>query len=253
MALRPTDSLGIDVDVRRLLDEWAPAIGAPTCGPGCSACCERMTVVATSAEALRLLDLLDADPGAAGIGAERAVRMERLESALSALVSADAAKNHLLDLGPCVFLNERGDCGVYEARPDACRACYVWHEARFCGREDYDMCAPAELNALRVDKAYERMLAEYGARRKPFWGFLLPVVWLAEQRREDYFRGADLSQELDAAWIDTELIEFPSREELERERVENARMFAEEESPMGFPRATRAKNRAFLDAFALDA
>jgi len=211
-----------------------------------------MTVVATSVEALRLLDSLDAHPEVDELRAERLSRIELLERALLTPASPDAAKNKLLDLGACVFLSEHGECGVYEARPDACRACYVWHDASFCGREDYDMCAPAELNAVRVDKAYERMLAEYGAGRKPFWGFLLPVVWLSERRREDYLRGADLSRELDVRWIETELIEFPSRQQLERERAENARVFAEEENPMGFPRASRAKNRKFLDAFGLD-
>jgi len=86
------------------------------------------------------------------------------------------AQNALINLGPCIFLNEASTCEVYQARPDACRACHVWHTAEHCGREDYDMCTPAELNALRVDRIHQLMLEELNLDRRPFWGQLLPMI-----------------------------------------------------------------------------
>ena len=129
-----------DIALQALLDDWAPRLGRPTCGPGCDRCCRRMTVLMTSAEALDLL----AHPTAAP-------RLQMLRARAAALPSeADPkrALDALLDQGPCVFLDQ-GRCGVHAARPDGCRAAYVWHEPWFCGRPDYDQCVPAE-PAVRV-------------------------------------------------------------------------------------------------------
>lgn len=229
-----------DVAIEALLSQWAPRIGRPTCGPGCSNCCERTTIFLSSAEALRIVDQKRPDP-------EQWSLLRTLDCSSSA-----AARNSLIDLGPCVFLDETKRCSVYEARPDACRACHVWHPADFCGREDYDMCTPAELNALRVDRIHELMLAEWTAGRRPFWGQLLPMTAVLGEHRERYLHGEDLRALIDPSWLVTELVEFPSLAELERERVRLAQQFATEENPLGHPRAENAPDLAFLAAFPLD-
>ncbi len=226
----------IDVEISRLLKEWEPRIGAPTCGPGCSRCCERMTVVVSSAEALRLVD------GAP----EFAAKVDRAVMRLP----AGAGLNDLLDMGPCIFLGA-GKCQVYESRPDACRACNVWHDSRYCGREYFDMCTPAELNSLRLRHLHERMIGEFAAGRLPFRGYLLPAVWLMQERRKQYLAGDDLSVGLDQRWIDGDLLEFPTLDELTTEKADLDAIFAIEENPMGFPRASRVKDRAMLEAFDL--
>lgn len=229
-----------DVAIEALLRQWEPHIGRPTCGPGCSNCCERTTVYISSAEALRVVDYRRPD-------ASHVQRLQTLN-----LSDAAAARNTLIALGPCVYLDETKRCGIYEARPDACRVCHVWHAADYCGREDYDMCTPAELNALRVDRIHELMLEEFAAGRRPFWGQLLPMTAVLGEHRERYLRGEDLSALIDPAWLATELIEFPSRAGLESERARLAQQFATEENPMGYPRAADAPDRRYLDAFALD-
>jgi Fe-S-cluster containining protein len=170
------------------------------------------------------------------------------------------AQNALIDLGPCVFLDEAGSCGVYEARPDACRACHVWHTAEYCGREDYDMCTPAELNALRVDRIHQLMLNELDLGRRPFLGQLLPMVATLDEFQGPYLAGENLANQVDATWIQSELVEFPAsgqslsevRTFLEKERVRLGTLFRSEENPMGFPRAADARARDFLKAFPLD-
>ena len=229
-----------DVAIETLLNEWEPRIGRPTCGPGCSNCCERTTVYISSAEALRVVDYRRPDRA-------QAQRLQTLD-----LSDTASARNSLIDLGPCVFLDKAGCCGIYEARPDACRACHVWHAADYCGRDDYDMCTPAELNALRVDRIHELMLAELVAGRRPFWGHLLPMTTVLGEYRDRYLQGEDLSAVINPAWLTTELIEFPAPGELESERARLAQQFTTEENPMGQPRAAAARDRAFLSAFPED-
>lgn len=69
-------------------------------------------------------------------------RVTPLRDALQVEMSEQEAINALLLDGGCIFLE--GDlCSVYEARPDTCRAFYVWHSAEYCGRSDHEMCSPA--------------------------------------------------------------------------------------------------------------
>ena len=248
-------SSSFDVALESLLADWEPRIGRPTCGPGCSRCCERMTVIISSAEALRLLDHI-------GDNSDLRNEWQRRAATLRAAPHDDPveSQNALIDLGPCTFLNDEGSCGIYEARPDACRACNVWHAADHCGREDYDMCTPAELNALRVDRIHGLMLEELDLGRRPFWGQLLPMVVSVDEHRDRYTAGDDLADTVDQNWLQSELIEFPARQgtpsdiriflETERERLKQ--LFGAEENPMGYPRCADAPDRDFLAAFPLD-
>ena len=234
------DDLSIDVPLGALLDEWTPRIGRPTCGPGCSNCCERMTVLVTAPEALALTVASEdrwSEPA------------ERLTIQVDA--SPEEARNALLEQGPCVFLDS-GNCGVYAHRPDACRACNVWHEAWYCGRPDWEMCTPAELNQLRIENAYRRMLRETEAGRRPFWGYLLPATALAFQHGDAYSTGADLTGLTPEAWLRSELIEFPTKERLLDEMADHARTFQLEANPMGSPRGSDATHRQYLAPFRED-
>ena len=226
----------IDFHIQELLGEWEPRIGRPTCGPGCSACCERMTVIVSSAEALRIVD-------------EEPAFAEQVDNLIQRLPPMPKLDD-VLDLGPCVFLGA-GNCSIYDSRPDACRACYVWHDAHFCGRNDFDMCTPAELNSLRLQHLHQRMTGEFAQGLRPFRGYLLPAVWLICRHRAEYLRGENLAPLANPDWIKTELLEFPTREALLSEKAEHDAVFAEEENPMGFPKAGRAKDRSLLAAFDL--
>ena len=172
-----------------------------------------------------------------------------VESA-AARLSPVAGLNELLDLGPCVYLAD-GECQAYDSRPDACRACYVWHDSRYCGRQEFDMCTPAELNQLRLQRMSERMLGEFARGRRPFRGYLLPAVWLMSKRCDDYLAGVDLCAASAERWTRTDLLEFPTEEALRRERSDFEAVFRDEYNPMGFPRAARARDRRLLDAFDL--
>lgn len=201
-----------------------------------------MTVLMSSAEGL---DLLAHPVAQARLDALRA-RAADLPHEPSPRQALDA----LLDQGPCVFL-ENHRCGVHAARPDGCRAAYVWHEPWFCGRPDYDQCVPAELNALRVARVYERMLAEVEAGRKPFWGFILPVTALLAEHAEAYRGGADLEPLVQPHWLQGELVEFPDAARLRREQAEHRRIFQDERSPLGSPRADDVASRDDLAAIPL--
>ncbi len=214
-----------------------------------------MSVTVSSAEALRILDFAEAN---------EPDTLDKVEQRIGALgepsPAPDVALNRLLDLGPCSFLSGDGLCAVYPVRPDACRACLVWHPPEFCGREDFDMATPSELNERRVDVVYGCMLAEIDAGRRPFWGQLAPMVWALRAHRRAYLDGVDLSHVIEERWQQSELIEFPRRggaladirAYLESERESLRGIFEQEPSPMGFPRASEAPNRDYLAAFPLD-
>lgn len=238
-----------DIRIEELVRGWAPVLGRPTCGPGCDRCCRRMSVLMTSTEALRLSDALRRRSDAAALRGLIAGKCAQLRRALPA--APNEALNALLDLGPCVFLESK-KCSVYEARPDGCRAALVWHEAWYCGRPEYDQCVPAELNQARVERVYTRMLEELDAGRKPYWGQILPAVWLMLERGGDYLSGADLAAGLDPAWIRSELLEFPGRDRILREQAEHGAAFRDETYPLGSPRGSECRSREDLRAFRVD-
>jgi Fe-S-cluster containining protein len=208
-----------------------------------------MSVLITSAEAARLAAHLRSRGDFSAIRKAISGKAGELRRALPAPPAQ--AVNALLELGPCVFL-DKGKCGVYEARPDGCRAAHVWHESWYCGRAEYDQCVPAELNEARVAEAFRLTLAEMDAGRKPYWGQILPAVWLMLERGEAYLAGEDLAPGLDPAWTSCELIEFPSREQALREQAEHAAMFRDEPYPLGSPRASECRSREDLRVFRVD-
>jgi hypothetical protein len=185
--------------------------------------------------------------------------MEQLEGQLSKGVEDEMdALRVLLSYGSCAFLDGHL-CGVYPARPDACRSFHVWHSADKCGQPNIEMCPPAELAQLRIEQFYHTLLAEAEAGRLPFWGHLLVLVGLMDQHREAYLEGADLSQEVAPIWAQTGLIHFIKPDEtqdilsfLKSEQADYAKLFAEEPWPMGLPRVANARSKDDLEAFILD-
>jgi len=212
-----------------------------------------MSVFASSGEALRLLAALDHDPRASHWRAEWGARAGSLAAALDEGVSPEAALNVLLEQGPCVFL-DADRCGVYGARPDGCRACYVWHDASLCGSDEWDQCVPAELATLRVDRAYQAMLDELEAGRRPFSGHLLPLVADLDRFRSAYLAGDDLAALATPQFVSGGLLEFPSggdRSEIVwnlKERIASAREQSRSARPFGLPRAGDARSRVELAA-----
>jgi hypothetical protein len=93
------------------------------------------------------------------------------------------------------------------------------------------------------------MLAEIEAGRKPFWGFILPVVALLAEHGAEYESGSDVAALAPAHWLESELVEFPSRQRLLDEQAEHSRIFAEETAPLGSPRAADATSPSHLAAF----
>lgn len=237
----------IDVAIERLLDEWRPRIGEPTCRAGCSNCCERTTILISSAEALEIVD-----HGGEALERARPRILERVEDLQRAAPrTPQAAIDHIVDQGPCAFL-ENQRCSIYDVRPDACRACLVWHHEWYCGRPDYDMTTPVELMELRVRKIHQRMLAEFRAGRRPFLGQLAPVVGFMGRWRDAYAAGEDLSGEAHPAWDELELLSFPTREELRRDWIALEAAFRREPHPLAMPRGTEARSREDLAPFKID-
>ena len=104
----------------------------------------------------------------------------------------------------------------------------------------------------RVARAYELMLAELDEGRKPYWGQILPAIWLMLERVDDYTSGADLAADVDAEWIAAELLEFPERARLIREQAEHEAVFRNEDYPLGSPRASECGARDDLRPFRTD-
>lgn len=256
------NSRQLDQHIQNQLDVWESKVGRPTCSAGCSNCCRHTTVIISPPEALRILEYVSDLPAEKGAFFRNRwkERMERLERQLNTGVENEQeAVSTLLNFGSCAFLDGHL-CGVYSARPDACRSFYVWHSADKCGQPNIEMCPPAELAQLRIEQFYATLLEEAEAGRLPFWGHLLVMVGLMDQHRDAYLDGADLSQVLAPIWSKTGLIHFIKPENtaegivsfLKREQVEYAKLFAEEPWPMGLPRVTNARDRNDLDAFILD-
>ncbi len=255
------NSTPFDDEIQQLLVTWQAKLGNPTCGAGCSMCCQNTTVIVSPPEALRLLDYLNTLPTqkANQVRKEWETRMTVLHQNLKSNMDEGIALNALLDLGGCVFLDENM-CGVYAGRPDTCRSFYVWHEATKCGQAEFDMCSPAELRELRIRHFYDVLLEESAAGRVPFWGQLLIMVGLMDQYRHAYQNGVDLNQQIDPVWLQTGLVHFIKPEgslveivtELKTEQADFARLFAEEPWPFGQPKLADVKNRSDLNAFPLD-
>ncbi|MEZ5362698.1 MAG: YkgJ family cysteine cluster protein [Bryobacterales bacterium] len=238
----------LDVRIEALLEGWSRRWGIPVAGPGCDRCCRRMTVVMTSAEALRLVEGLRERSDFKDVRDAIAGRMAALARALPA--PPEQALDALLDLGSCVFLDKH-NCGVHPYRPDGCRAAYVWHEAWYCGRPDYDQCVPAELIHARIDCALSLTLAEMDKGRAAFWGQILPAVWVMLEHADSYIDGADIAGRIEPKWMEAELVEFPSREHVLEEQAAQARAFQKEDFPFGAPRASECSTREDLRAFGI--
>lgn len=253
--------LPFDEKIEQLLIRWLPKIGQPSCGAGCSACCQTSTVIVSTVEAGRVLDHFEAQSSQSGSEFRKRWQQNvaRIRKHLAADMSEQDAIDVLVNQGSCVFLSGKL-CGIYEARPDPCRSFYVWHSPEYCGRLDFDMCSPAELKEVRINQLYDAMRREIRAGRIPFWGHLLVMVSIMDQHRAAYENGEALCGRVDPIWSQTGLVRFfdprATRSDMESvidsEQAEFKRLFAEEPWPLGAPKVANTTSRQELDAFPID-
>ena len=237
----------IDVAIGRLLDDWRPRIGDPTCRAGCANCCKRTTILISSAEALEIID-----KGGEAVERARPRIIERVNGIMAApLSSPQDGIDALIDQGPCAFL-EDNRCSIYDVRPDACRACLVWHHEWYCGHLEYDMVTPVELMELRIREIHHKMLAEFDAGRWPFMGQLAPTVGFMGRYRDGYVAGESLTGEATDQWHDLELLMFPSRETLEEDLAGLEASFREQPHPLAMPSGAEARRRDDLAPFKIN-
>ncbi len=113
------------------LTAWRQGPGAGVhlwCRSGCANCCT-LAVNATLPEALAIASRLDT------------VQQERLAATVTrisshARQSADARvflAGYRRAVGPCPFLDDTGNCGIYPRRPLACRALFATRPPDWCG------------------------------------------------------------------------------------------------------------------------
>lgn len=116
--------------------------GTIFCGNGCSGCCN-LAVNCTFTEALRVAESLD-ERLAERVRAHAPKLLERMRGVTDL---KDFLKIHRNEIGPCPFLNEKGSCGVYEARPFTCRALLATRESRWCST-DFSQLSTEEKRAF---------------------------------------------------------------------------------------------------------
>lgn len=108
------------------------------CAAGCSNCCT-LYVQSTLVEALIVAEQLDAG------------QFRQLEEYIERQREIFAGESDLLAvlrkqraaLGPCPFLNDAGECGIYALRPLACRALLSTKDPAWCG-VDFTTLDPLE-------------------------------------------------------------------------------------------------------------
>jgi Fe-S-cluster containining protein len=237
----------------RFIELVSSRFGPPTCTSGCSNCC-RVSVGATTAEALTLLSWLDEQPAAMASRIHHAItsHVRRLYDLLAghAVVPSEVHRA-VWSLGDCPFLKDRV-CGIYSARPVSCRAVYVWHDSSFCGLDQQPSLTPAELIQLRNAAFFDTLEDEIDAGRLPFWGQLTLVTELLRRHGDEYRRGRNLRPLVDPLWIETGLICFAGagtaadvRSYVEQAAEHNDAVFRSPR-PHGLPRALMARERQDL-------
>lgn len=137
-----------------------------SCAPGCNACCKQWV-------------------GVSYIEAEHMVREARRVGYQIDKDRLDRTANMALDRGmtrtkyfeygeQCVFNDEKGNCGVWNKRPIACRAVLVVSEPQKCGKPDAKVLRVA--TDKEVKTAYQHLNAEHKAEAKVHVVAALPVM-----------------------------------------------------------------------------
>ncbi|MEE9493239.1 MAG: YkgJ family cysteine cluster protein [Gammaproteobacteria bacterium] len=250
----------LDQEIKNLLDKWGANLGAPTCYQGCSGCCQ--APMASAAEGIRLLDFIDLQ--SKDIQNEFHATVSKYVTSLKyslrnpdgSVTGGDDATFKAIELGGCPFL-EGHVCGIYEARPNACRAVHVWHENKYCGCAAGGARVPAELIALRNRYFWSLVEEEVEQGRYPFFGQLQVVLFYLHHYRDAYTGGTECSGIIDPLWMQSGLIGFPYPNaavtladvtgHIERQKKEESLQFKQSQ-PFGLPKATNAKSKEGLYA-----
>ena len=181
------------------MQRYAAQGGRLFCGKGCSNCC-RLAVHATLPEAAAVAESLNSAQSDALADHVRSLRQA---------VSPDGDMQSYLRAhrrmgASCPFLNHRGECGIYERRPIACRSLISTRNSDWCS-VDLGSLHPLERQAFLssldpqvVDypthyAAFprltgERMEKEISDRMKAAVGFSVTgnfplLVWLAREKK----------------------------------------------------------------------
>lgn len=117
-----------DEEIRAAAGDYSAGGGTVHCGRGCLNCCS-LAVHASFAEALRVADALNERHATAL--EKHVARLQEHLAGVSELRSY--LRLHRQTIGACPFLEEDGACGVYAARPYACRALLSTRPAEWCG------------------------------------------------------------------------------------------------------------------------
>lgn len=116
----PANASGLSRAAAETVDRAYAAIaaqgGRPACRKGCHWCCVQ-TVAMSVFEAAPLVEHVRR----AWTAEQRAALLERCRSVLAKLSAHATDADRIRQRIPCVFLQDDGGCGVYEARPLACR------------------------------------------------------------------------------------------------------------------------------------
>lgn len=118
------------------------------CGKGCSACCHTHVSVSKDEAALLAKRVVDDTP------------IDTYRLYLQAQAYNDSSLWYRLNYQErsCLFLNEKGECRVYEDRPSVCRTNYVLSEPHQCltidGREQF-------VRLLKTDQADMAIMASF--------------------------------------------------------------------------------------------
>jgi Fe-S-cluster containining protein len=188
-----------DGELRRWLDGYAAAGGRIWCARGCRGCCS-LAVNCTLTEALLVAEAL---------GERHAAALEahvgRIRAHLGAVPDLKAwLRLHRQQVGFCPLLEENGACGVYAARPFACRALLSTRNAGWCAADfaalhplerqaflssldcsvvafpTHYVAAAGELGRQMEEEATGRMAARFGFA---VTGNLPVLVWLERKHR----------------------------------------------------------------------
>lgn len=108
-------------------DNISSMINKPSCKKGCSHCCY-IQVAATQIEIDYILNFLKDND------------IQLTENQLDRLKEQSKINNnedYILSVHrKCIFLSDKGDCSIYEARPLACRNYYVFNDPKLCNTFD---------------------------------------------------------------------------------------------------------------------
>ncbi len=130
----------IDEEIKAQFED--PAVQKLTqCKKGCSACCHSQVAI-TEDEAHLLADLVEQGTP---------INWTRLWVQAKAGNDTKEFMNIAYEMKGCVFLDEAGECRIYDSRPSVCRTNYVLSDPKDCRVESGEVKSVQLLNTYGAD------------------------------------------------------------------------------------------------------